>query len=100
VTTSENTPLIESSGNVFEDLGFSKKESENLRIRSELMISIRKRIEELGLTQEEAARRMRVSQPRVSDLFRGKINRFSTDALINMATSLNISIHMTFDKTA
>ena len=92
--------MTQSSGNVFEDLGFSRKEAENLRIRSELMISIRKRIEELGLTQEEAARRMRVRQPRVSDLFCGKIGRFSTDALINMAASLNLSIHMTFDKTA
>ena len=62
-----------SSGNVFEDLGFPPEEAENLRIRSSLMIEISKLIEARGLTQTAAAKLFGVSQPRVSDLVRGKI---------------------------
>ena len=72
------------SGNVFEDLGFSAEEAENLKVRSALMTSIRRIIEKDRLTQEEAAELFGVSQPRVSDLVRGKIELFSIDGLVNM----------------
>ncbi len=73
-----------SSGNIFEDLGFSKEEAENLKVRSVLMAGIRRIIQAEGITQTEAAERFGVTQPRVSDLVRGKIELFSIDALINM----------------
>lgn len=76
--------LQRSSGNVFRDLSFAPLEAENLRIRSELMMRIRKEIERRELTQTEAARRFGVSQPRISDLVRGKIDLFSIDALVSM----------------
>ena len=73
-----------SSGNVFQDLGFSPEEAENLRIRADLMIELTKIIETRGLTQADAAALLGVTQPRISDLVRGKIDRFSIDTLVGM----------------
>ena len=78
------TRIHRSSGNVFRDLGFPAEEATNLKIRSDLMIRLSKVIEARGLTQTQAARLFGVSQPRVSDLVRGKIDRFSIDTLIAM----------------
>lgn len=73
-----------STGNVFEDLGFAPEEAENLRLRADLMIELTKLIKDRELTQAQAAKLFRVSQPRVSDLVRGKLQRFSIDTLITM----------------
>lgn len=74
-----------SSGNVSDDLGFGRQEeAENLRIRAELMMELDKYIRRADLTQAAAAKRFGVSQPRVSDLIRGKIDVFSIDMLVNM----------------
>jgi predicted XRE-type DNA-binding protein len=73
-----------SSGNVFRDLGFADDEAENLRVRADLMISLSKLIEDRGLTQAQAAKLLGVTQPRISDLTRGKIQLFSVDSLIEM----------------
>lgn len=73
-----------SSGNVFKDLGFGEDEAENLKVRADLMIELSKLIEAQGLTQAAAAELLGVTQPRVSDLVRGKIDRFSVDSLIEM----------------
>jgi predicted XRE-type DNA-binding protein len=75
-----------SSGNVFRDLGFPPEEAEHLKIRSALMAELRKLIETRGLTQARAASLFGVSQPRVSDLVRGKIGLFSIESLIDMLT--------------
>ena len=74
--------ITRGSGNVFTDLGFGADEAANLQLRSDLMIKLRKRLETLGSTQAEWAQILGVSQPRVSDLFRSKIDRFSVDTLI------------------
>jgi predicted XRE-type DNA-binding protein len=76
--------VTEGSGNVFEDIGFSPEEAANLRLRSELMIGIARLIEDRGLSQRNAARLLGVTQPRVSDLVRGKIHRFSVESLLVM----------------
>jgi predicted XRE-type DNA-binding protein len=73
-----------SSGNVFADLGFDKETAENLRIRANLMIELREVIQRKRLTQAQAAKLLGVSQPRVSDLVRGKIALFTIDMLVNM----------------
>ena len=86
------TRLRRSSGNVFRDLGFRSGEAENLRIRSELMARMRKVIQDEGLTQARAARLLGVSQPRVSDLVRGRIDLFSIDALVNMLAKVGIRV--------
>lgn len=72
------------SVNVFRDLGFTAREAENLRLRSELMIELCKRIDARGLTQAQAAEWLGVTQPRISDLTRGKIELFSIDGLVEM----------------
>jgi predicted XRE-type DNA-binding protein len=84
-----------SSGNVFQDLGFPVEEAENLRIRSDLMIEISRLIEARGLTQTAAAKLLGVSQPRVSDLVRGKIELFSVDTLIAMLGAAGVQVHVT-----
>ena len=79
--------ITHSTGNVFEDLGFPNEEAENLKVRSALMALIRRIIVEEGLTQARAAKLFGVTQPRVSDLVRGKIELFSIDALVNMVAA-------------
>jgi predicted XRE-type DNA-binding protein len=66
-----------STGNVFADLGFHGEEAENLRIRALLMAEAEQFIKRKGLSQAQAAARMGVSQPRISDLVRGKIGVIS-----------------------
>lgn len=75
------------SGNVFRDLRFPPQEAEHLKLRAELMVRLRKLIRDRRLTQAEAAALFGVSQPRVSDLVRGKIERFSIDTLVAMLGS-------------
>ena len=84
--------VTRSSGNVFRDLGFSEEEAEHLKIRSDLMIQLQKVIASRGLKQAQAARILRVTQPRVSDLLRGRIDLFSTDALIDMLACLGVRV--------
>jgi|SRR5262245_16266603 len=81
-----------SSGNVFRDLGFADDEAENLRVRADLMISLSKLIEDRGLTQAQAAKLLGVTQPRVSDLMRGKIQLFSVDSLIEMLGHAGVQV--------
>jgi len=73
-----------SSGNVFLDIGFPPHEAQNLRIRADLMIELIRVVRSRKLTQDTASKLFRVSQPRVSDLMTGKIDRFSIDALVEM----------------
>jgi predicted XRE-type DNA-binding protein len=88
-----------STGNVFRDLGFSKEESEHLVVRADLLIQVQKIISSRGLTQAHAARVLRVTQPRVSDLLRGRIDLFSTDALIDMLARLGVGVRLTVKPT-
>jgi len=70
--------------NVFEALEDNPAMAQNLKIRSELMIALRQYIEDEGLGQKEAAEVFGVHQPRISDLMRGKIDKFTIDRLVNM----------------
>jgi predicted XRE-type DNA-binding protein len=85
-----------SSGNVFRDLGFAPEEAQHLLIRSQLMLKIEKLLKARRLTQAGAADIMGVSQPRVSDLLRGKVDLFSTDALIDMLAKLGVTVRVAF----
>ena len=78
--------IIKSSGNVFDDLGFSKEESAVLKMRADLMAKVRDSIAKNGWTQSEAAAVLQISQSRVSDLIRGKRDKFSLDMLVMLAT--------------
>jgi predicted XRE-type DNA-binding protein len=83
-----------STGNVFADLGFDAEEAENLKVRADLMIELSKLIEAQELTQAAAAKLLGVTQPRVSDLLRGKIDRFSVDGLIEMLGRAGASVSL------
>ena len=77
--------ITKSSGNVFIDLGFSAEEATVLAMRSQLMCDLESLIAERGWTQAQAARQLRINQSRVSDLVRGKWDKFSLDMLIALA---------------
>ena len=93
------TAITRGTNDIFTDLGFSPAEARNLRIRSELMTVLRKFIEKEGLTQGGAAERLNVSQPRISDLTRGKISRFSLDSLVNMLTGAGMDVAVKIKKS-
>ena len=78
------------SQNVFRDLGFGAEEAENLRIRAALMVELTEHIRREGLTQKEAAVTLGVTQPRISDLMRGRIDVFSIDTLIAMLSRAGV----------
>lgn len=82
------------TGSVFDDLGFSESESENLKIRASLMRAIEKYIADKKLTQVQAAKLMNVSQPRISDLIRSKIHLFTIDMLVNMLACTHATISL------
>lgn len=88
------TKLRRSSGNVFRDLGFSAEEAENLKLRTDLMIELGKVIKARRLTQARAAALFGVSQPRISDLVRGKIDRFSVDTLVAMLGHAGVHVEL------
>jgi len=69
-------------------------EAENMRLRSSLMIALKEHIAGKGLTQVQAAKVFGVTQPRVSDLMRGKIGVFSLDTLVNMAVAAGLHVEM------
>ncbi len=76
--------VTKGSNNVFEDLGFDAPEAANLAIRAELMLDLRQFIEEKGWTQSQAAEFFGETQPRISNLINGDIDRFSIDKLVLM----------------
>ena len=86
------------SGNVFEDVGFGAKEAENLLLRAQLMSRIRDAAR--GATQREAAKQFGVSQPRLNDLMRGKIEKFSLDALVNILAHAGMRVELKVRKAA
>ncbi len=87
-------PIIKSSGNVFFDLGFSPEEAAILQMRSEIMADLRKFIKNKKLTQAKAAEILGVSQSRISDLIRGKWEKFSLEMLISLATKAGMRISL------
>jgi predicted XRE-type DNA-binding protein len=90
--------IQQSTGNVFRDLGFPREEAENLKVRADLMIQIIKLIRMRRLTQAQAAVLFGVTQPRVSDLVRGKIERFSIDTLVAMLGHAGVQVQFTLGR--
>lgn len=98
VREAEETRITRSSGNVFRDIGFPPAEAEHLLIRSDLMIAIRSLIEEQGLTQARAARLFGVTQPRVSDVVRGRVELFSIDSLVEMLARGGVGVSVRLEQ--
>jgi predicted XRE-type DNA-binding protein len=72
----------------------------NMRARSDLMIALHKTVKAWGVTQATAAKRLGLTQPRMNDLMRGRINKFSLDALINLASEAGLSVRVQVRKAA
>ncbi len=85
---------VDSSGNVFIDLGYSPDEAAILQMRADLMANLRKLIKDRKLTQARAAKIMGISQSRVSDLTRGKWEKFSLEMLITLATRAGMQVSL------
>jgi len=86
--------MIKSSGNVFIDLGYSPEEAAILQMRADLMTQLRKFIETKKLTQTNAAKILGISQSRISDLIRGKWERFSLEMLVTLATRAGMRVRL------
>ena len=86
--------------NVWDAIENTPEETENMKLRSALMMALKSHISRSGLSQAEAAKRLGVTQPRVSDLVRGKINLFGLDVLVNMAAAAGMRVEMRLRKAA
>lgn len=85
---------IESFSSVWDAIADTPEQTANLRARAELMRKIAAIVSASGWTQVEAARRCGVTQPRMNDLLRGRVSRFSLDALVNIATAIGRRVHL------
>ena len=84
----------ESYASIWDAIADTPEQAANLRARAELMQKIAARLHEHEWTQAEAARRCGVTQPRINDLLRGRVSRFSLDALVNIATALGCRVRL------
>ena len=92
-TSKKLAPPVESFASVWDALADTPEQAANLRARSELMRQITAIVKESNWTQTEAAQRCGVTQPRMNDLLRGRVSRFSLDALVNIATAMGREVH-------
>ena len=90
----------EEFANVWDALADTPEEAANLTLRSELMDEIETIIKKNSWTQKEAAKQCGVTQPRINDLLRGRISRFSIDALVNIASALGRKVTVRLDDAA
>jgi len=91
---------IERFDSVWDAIEVSKAQAENMRLRSSLMMSLKQHIAREGLSQSQAAKVFGVTQPRVSDLMRGKIELFGLDSLVNMAAAAGLHVEMRVARAA
>ncbi|MFN2358628.1 MAG: helix-turn-helix domain-containing protein [Desulfotignum sp.] len=92
--------MTQSYQNVFAALEDDSATAKNLFIRSRLMLEIRKYIQENKMTQKEASLKMGVTQPRISDLMRGKIDLFTIDMLVSMLEKIGIDVEVSLSRAA
>ncbi|HET7837739.1 MAG TPA: XRE family transcriptional regulator [Variovorax sp.] len=79
---------------VWDAIEDTPEEAENMKLRSVLLAALKSQLLRTGMSQAQAAKLLGVTQPRVSDLMRGKINLFGLDALVNMATAAGLHVEM------
>lgn len=85
-------------GNIFTDLNLP--DAENLKLRAELMIAVRKWVEDSGLTQSKAAKELKTTQPRLNDLLKGRYERFTIDRLVKMLDAVGLHVSISVSKAA
>jgi predicted XRE-type DNA-binding protein len=79
---------------VWDALEDSPEQAANMRLRSELMIALRTQVDAWDTTQAQAAKRLRITQPRLNDLLRGRIAKFSLDALVTLAGHAGLDVRL------
>lgn len=85
---------------VWDAIENTSAEAENMKLRSKLMLALEQHIRAKGWTQAEAARKLGVTQPRVSDLLRGKISLFALDTLVNMVAAAGLHVEIRVSEAA
>ena len=85
---------------VWDALEESAEAAANMRVRADLMIAVQRYVSKNALTQLQAAKRLGITQPRLNDLLRGKIDKFSLDALVNMVARAGMQVKLTVRKAA
>ncbi|ALM81772.1 helix-turn-helix domain-containing protein [Bordetella sp. N] len=87
-------------GSVWDAIEDTPAQAENMKLRSELMSALKTYVSRSEMSQAQAAQVFGVTQPRVSDLMRGKIDLFGLDALVNMASAAGLHVEMRIRETA
>lgn len=79
---------------IWDAISDTPEEAANMRLRSKLMASLTERVKGWEVSQAEAGRRLGLTQPRVNDLLKGKIDKFSLDALVNLSTHAHFRVDL------
>lgn len=95
MTTEHITPA---GANIFEELGLP--DAENLKLRAQLMMEVRRYVEESSLTQAAAAKAMKTTQPRLNEVLKGKIGKCSIDRLVQMLAEVGRHVSIKVSKAA
>lgn len=80
--------------NVFDALADTPAEAANMKARAELLSALKARVGSWGLPQEAAAARLGITRPRLNDLLRGKLGKFSLDALVNLTAAAGLALEI------
>jgi predicted XRE-type DNA-binding protein len=91
---------VETFDSVFDALADTSVEAANMTARADLLLSIRDRVSAWDMSQEKAASRLGITRPRLNDLMRGKLDKFSLDALVNIATAAGYVLHIQLEEVA
>lgn len=91
---------IQSFDSVWDAIEDTPEEAANMRLRSQLLIAIGQEVRSWNLTQAKAAERLGVTQPRLNDLLRGKIAKFSLDALVDLSARAGLAVKLGIEKAA
>ena len=90
----------QSFASVWDAIEKTPAEAASMKAKSALMMAVHSAIEGWDVTQSQAAKRLKITQPRLNDLLRGRIEKFSLDALVELATRAGLSVHMKIAKAA
>jgi predicted XRE-type DNA-binding protein len=85
---------------VFDALADTPAEAANMKVRSELLSAVKAQVQSWEVSQEAAAQRLGITRPRLNDLMRGKLGKFSLDALVNLATAAGLVLEITAHRAA
>lgn len=90
----------ESFANVWDAIEDDRSVAANMTMKSDLLIALQQRVASWKVTQAQAARRLEITQPRLNDLLRNRINKFSLDMLVNLANRADIRVNLKISKAA